>query len=802
MTNRTVEHPDREVLRAYGQGLLSPDSTVILEEHLAQCEGCCDLLDQVPGDSFLDRLRDADSVITVDPGEDTDTDGSGMAAAIPLELINHPRYRVLGLVGQGGMGAVYRAEHRRMERTVALKVINPGLMRHPTAVQRFEQEARAAARLDHANIVRAYDADQAGGLHFLVMEYVEGTGLADVVGERGSLPIAEACDHARQAALGLQHAHERGMVHRDIKPHNLMLLPDGLVKVLDFGLARLPRSADGPLAEIGPKGTLTGAGAVMGTADYIAPEQAADPRSADIRADIYSLGCTLFHLLTGRPPFPEGTVTEKLAQHVRGAFPSLTDLRPEVPPGLAGVVARMMATDPQQRYATPGEVAQALGRFCPPASRPPGTRKRHAWIAGLVLLSVPLFAAVVLLCLPTTRTDQPPTPDNVPQPEPRAEAPPPLSDEEAENLAEQAILRLGGQVSFNVPHPGTRSAAFVNLGRLPLTDADLQPVASFKRLRGLDLSNTPVTDAALAHVARLTRMTVLNLPRTRVRGPGLKHLAGLKELRLLDLDFSKVGDEGLQHLVGLPDLERLGLHSTRITDAGLVSIGQIRSLLQLRLSNTAITGQGLKHLTGLSRLTTLSLINARNVDDEGMKAVGQLRALESLELLGTRVTDKGLQHLAGLRKLSSLQLMLLKVTDSGLAVLEELPALQDLDLSHTGITDQGLKLLARHQRLRRLSLQHLSQVSDDGLKTLAALKGLEYLLLGGTPITDAGFRELARLPNLKVLGLGHTRITDASLQELARMQTLVNVDLTGASKVTAAGVGKLRKARPELRVTY
>jgi hypothetical protein len=204
----------RRSARAYGQGRLAPDAVTALEELLAGCTRCCELLELAPDDSFVNRLRAAGSTA---PGE-TSPGVSGEAPAIPPELIDHPRYRVLGLVGQGGMGAVYRAEHRRMQRLVALKVIHPRLMRNPAAVQRFHQEVRAAARLHHANIVHAYDADQAGGLHFLVMEYVEGTSLDQVVRQRGPLPVAEACAYARQAALGLQEAHERGMVHRDIKP--------------------------------------------------------------------------------------------------------------------------------------------------------------------------------------------------------------------------------------------------------------------------------------------------------------------------------------------------------------------------------------------------------------------------------------------------------------------------------------------------------------------------------------------------------------------------------------------------------
>ena len=204
-----------EELQAYAQGRLRRGQRA-LEEHLVGCRCCCEILANVPGDGFLLRLRGAAS----DAASRTAT-GEGHAAempasAIPVEMVDHPRYRVLDAIGRGGMGAVYRAEHRRMERAVALKFINPELTRQAAATERFQQEVRAAARLHHPNIVHAYDADQAGALHFLVMEYIEGKSLAELVHTRGRSP--RACDYIRQAAAGLQHAHEQGMVHRDIKP--------------------------------------------------------------------------------------------------------------------------------------------------------------------------------------------------------------------------------------------------------------------------------------------------------------------------------------------------------------------------------------------------------------------------------------------------------------------------------------------------------------------------------------------------------------------------------------------------------
>jgi Leucine-rich repeat (LRR) protein len=784
-----TEHPDWKDLQAYGQGRLPPETIVALEEHLAGCANCCELLAKAPTDNFLSQLRAAEDTLPHVPD-------------IPPQLIDHPRYRVLGRISQGGMGAVYRAEHRHMERLVALKIIHPGLLRNPAAVPRFQQEMRAAARLRHANIVTAHDADQAGGLHFLVMEYVEGTSLAELVREHGPLPIADACSYARQAALGLQHAHEQGMVHRDIKPQNLML-QDGVIKILDFGLARLAQTAEGPpMGEAVRRlsGPLTGVGAMMGTADYIAPEQAADPRSADIRADLYSLGCTLFHLLTGQPPFADAAMLEKLARHADTLLPLVISLRPEAPAGLDGTLARMTAKDPANRYRTPAEVAEALAPFCP-AGAAPLPRPRRLWpAAALTLLAAGLLGGFLVLSRGGDRGEGVP-PNDDRNLEPIVHENPLLKAEEAADRTAQAIQKLKGQITRDYQAPGKPVVSVRLLGPW-VTDANLQLLADSRQLRSLTLDRAPITDAGLEHLAGLTKLSGLVLSGTRVTDAGMKSVGEMKELHSLDLMATAVGDSGLKDLAGLTQLRTLSLSATKVTDAGMSVVGQLKNLTVLTLDDTTVTDVGLKILPNLTELSNLGLHGCRDVGDEGMKSVGQLKKMRSLNLYTTGVTDQGLKELAGLTRICSIQLGNLKVGDAGLQALAGLTDLQMLDLANTEVTDIGLKEAAKHRRLTHLNLIGVKTITDAGVKELAGLPKLQYLVLEGTNITDAAIKDLTPLPQLQHLILTKTSVTDAGIQELARCPRLAHLSLVGEGKVTDAGVVKLHKARPKLKIQH
>jgi WD40 repeat protein len=280
-------------------------------------------------------------------------------------------FEILEELGRGGMGIVYKARQllegpeTRQSRLVALKIIRKERLAHPETLQRFRREAQAAARLSHPNVVAVYGAEQVGDVHYLAMEFVPGVSLQHLVEQSGPLPVPQACDFVRQAALGLQHAAEMGLVHRDVKPANLMaLIPSGaplpprpLLKILDMGVARLSQLRDLP---DDPLTTLTRDGVVIGTPDYVAPEQLEDPRAVDIRADLYSLGCTFYFLLSGQVPFPGGTLIQKLDRQRWQTAPSVDQLRSEVPKVVAAVVRRLMAKHPDDRYATPAELTGAL----------------------------------------------------------------------------------------------------------------------------------------------------------------------------------------------------------------------------------------------------------------------------------------------------------------------------------------------------------------------------------------------------------------------------------------------------------
>ncbi|MBI2808871.1 MAG: protein kinase [Planctomycetes bacterium] len=416
----TITCPTSDQLAAFHAGRLSNDELELLAEHLENCASCQTALEagSTASDALIRELRHGQDdpfvnetgcqkaveqvEVLVGNGAVTmdQTSDAADTADIP-QGITLGKYRLHEEIGKGGMGKVYKATHSLLKRTVAIKVLPASRLKDAQAVARFRREIEAAGRLDHPHIVRTHDADEADGQHFLVMEWLAGEDLHHLVRRVGPLPVETACDFIRQAARGLDFAHQHGMVHRDVKPSNLYLVTSRererpeetpTVKVLDLGLALLH---DAPNEE-----GLTSTGEVMGTYDFIAPEQALETHSVDHRADIYSLGCTFYFLLTGHPPFPGKSGTKKLLAHQleEPAPIQRTDVSPEV----LAVLKKMMAKDPAQRFASMREAADALpshsekGAPHAAAERPRmRPTRRPVFLAAAILLSLAAVIALV-----------------------------------------------------------------------------------------------------------------------------------------------------------------------------------------------------------------------------------------------------------------------------------------------------------------------------------------------------------------------------------------------------------------------
>ncbi|MHB8736906.1 MAG: serine/threonine-protein kinase [Terriglobales bacterium] len=397
------------------------------------------------------------------------------------------------------MAGVYKAQHP-LGQIVAIKVLPPSKAKEPTLLGRFHRESRLALRLKHPNIVRAFQTGIDAGLNYLVMEYLEGETLEDVIARRGKMPPGEAVRLIYQALQGLQHIHAQGLVHRDLKPSNLMLVgaaPDNTLratlKILDIGLGRT--LFEEGTTEPGDPG-LTTEGVLLGTPDYMSPEQARDPRTADIRADIYSLGCVLYHLLAGQPPFPDTNVISQMIRHATEMPKALKELNPAVPDGLQQIVNWMLAKDAAQRYPTPERAAQALQVFlvagAEPLAAPEADPRMRPYLTWLEVESgkQPVMAAAASQAVPATK----PPSGTLP-----AAAKPPKLPRPAETPAQLERVRTGNRQKKkhrslpSVAAGGNAASPPIPAAEMPVQiDVELVPIvpapAAEKSARGLRLS--------------------------------------------------------------------------------------------------------------------------------------------------------------------------------------------------------------------------------------------------------------------------------------------------------------------------
>lgn len=627
------------------------------------------------------------------------------AAEVDLQIGN---YRLLEPIACGGMGTVYRAVHKDLNKIVAVKLLAPQRAGVASAVDRFRREMQALGRFSHPHVVSATDGGEDGGRFYLVMEYVEGLDLSAVVHRLGPLRVADAAELIRQAALGVQAIHRHGLVHRDVKPSNIMLSRDGTVKILDLGLSKFASLRD-------DEGELTQAGQVLGTKRFMAPEQFRTSR-VDSRADLYSLGASLWSLLYGDPPpLPEGAAPSGVAgESEPPASRPLHIRREDVPAELAEILQRFTARAPSDRPGAAGDLAAALQPFCEgsdlrgllmrardalgdsavsseshagrtPSSTPNGrTPRRLSWVVFLtVLVGTGALLAVAALSgklFPdsaqadyaggTTPNDDANDPERPKHESPDREQPAPdnpgkskrttqsLEDRQMEVAVALWVLKQGGRITRH-PHGDIRRLEDVP-GEGPF------------RVRKIGLWKANVADADLKQLQRLSMLDGLILPdNPEVTSNGLAHLSDIKTLRWLYLGRTGVDDAGLPHLKRLVRLESLGLGATAVTDAGLASIATLKRLRELQLNESRVTDAGVKHLQNLPALLHLNL-NSTAVTDEGLRSlVESAPQIQYLQLAHTEVSDAGVSHLKELRHLEELDLQKTAVTPQGVESLRQ-----------------------------------------------------------------------------------------------------------------------------------
>jgi serine/threonine protein kinase/Leucine-rich repeat (LRR) protein len=756
------------------------------------------------------------------------------------------RYKLLDLIGLGGMGAVYKAVQPSIGRIVALKVMNKQVLKQPKAIARFLREIRTAAAVDDPHIVRAIDADRDGDTYFLVMEYVTGRNLKLWLAQEHSLPVGWSCECIRQAALGLQHAFELGMVHRDIKPSNLLVTQgetDGipLVKILDLGLSRF-------VSETRDEGELTRSGQVLGTPDYIAPEQARNTKTADIRADIFSLGCALFELLTGRLPFPGENIMEKLMARASHDAPPVRMYRPEVPAELDAVVARMLARNPQFRYGTPAEVARALAPF-------------SIGTAGAVAApAMPAHSQADVSTQPSgdpallsTKASHEPTlsgfPVDLTHPAPKR-APRPVW-ETAEFWKQPRVRIAAGIVAGIVVLavigsliPRRKGAAASTAGKTEqhhkkhkhetteTIDEPTEPAAvesdpeRATALWILQQGGTVMTVAVPAHGAskpKPSKTDVANAQRhesakteelpkgplhiVEAKLPGelnldhadFERIAELPDLQSLDISGTRFAGVDLAVLQKLDSLTRLDLRGTQTTDEAIRYVRSLPNLQSLQLGATQISGATLDLLRSMKSLSDLGLEGTR-VSDGDLKHVAGMRQLTGLNLADTRVRGPGLFHLRRMKGLTSLDLGGLPMQNNAISHLKELTNLRYLRLSGSRVTDGDLAALSGITNLHELLLRSTG-VSGAGLKSLTWMAELEILDLEDTVVGDDGCKALSELSTLKSLNVQGSLVSDAGIPLFSALRSLESADLSG-TKATLQGVDSLRRALPNCKIEF
>ena len=647
-------------------------------------------------------------------------------------------YVLMEKIGAGGMGQVFKARHRRMDRLVAVKLLPAAMTKNKDAIARFEREVKAAAKLRHTNIVAADDADQANGVHFLVMELVEGIDLSALVKKNGPVSIEKAVNYIVQAARGLEFAHKKGVIHRDIKPANLLLDTEGTIKILDMGLARIH-------GEAGTQAELTATGAVMGTIDYMAPEQALSTKAADARADIYSLGCSLYYLLSGKATYDGETLMAKLLAHREQPIPDLRAVCPQVPDQLEAIFKTMVAKKTEDRYQTMTEVIAALegygggpsnSQISQPADTGPKSLVRDKPVSPQTV-AVP--ADITAAESQTSAKKEAAAKSKVTSSLSLVES---FSDADEFSQAPARSIR-----TRNLRRPGKKGkhALLQDQKKLLLIGGSILGVlillavvvSSFRTKDGKLIVAVNEPDA---EVEVLNEEGKVEITRKGDKGPiTISVVPGKHRLKIQKKGFAlvtkdfEVESNGTKSIsVTLVPLEPTV--ATTKADAAphdsTVTADRNAAEWVLSIGGKVVVnydyGRQIKAVSELPKeeffVANIWLAENQKVTDRDLPRFKACQGLWLLDLVGTQVTDAGLAHVkeyVTAQGLGEVYLGNTSITDSGLAHLADCTGMHQLWIFNTAVTDAGLNHLKRMKQMTRLAAQG-TRVTEAGVQKLAA----------------------------------------------------------------------------------
>jgi tRNA A-37 threonylcarbamoyl transferase component Bud32 len=679
----------------------------------------------------------ASDATVVGPDNLANTIAGGNASAHTQQSTAYGRlgtYELLEKLGEGGMGAVYKARHTKLGRIMAVKVLSHHALKDANAIARFEREMLAVGGIHHPNIVQAFDAGEANGVHYLAMEYVDGKDLQAHLEEKGPLSIVSACKVIQQAAKGMAAAHALGLVHRDLKPGNLFVTKTGQVKVLDLGLALVPSGEN--------QAALTSNGSWFGTPDYMAPEQWESTHHVDARADLYALGCTLFCLLVGRPPYGtevNATTASKMIAHSVNESPDLQVARPAVPQELALLYKRLMAKKPEDRLATAQELVEQLNPFV--SKKESSGIKTPAPAAPLALVQNPHVNQVAALHQPPRRR---------------------YRTAIAASGGAAALFLLGVIIVTIVNKDGTKSSFRVAEG--VETNVQAAPGST------VTITQEPAGDTAVPMDIRAVIRNVLepggcsveiNLPVNEQRS----------ENRALNTpeDVDALPSAELR-IVGV------SLTGNAASESGLKAVSGIKSIKWLTVNECdSLSLEAFDAIGSLEELEDIFLNGCWYFDDDRLLKIIKLQKLHTASFWYNSLSDRGIALLNSFPNLRYAQLGGGKYSGIGLTNLKPMPFVESIFFFESKITDGALFDISRvFANARELSFSH-TNISGSTLEQLASMRFLTRLELVQVPLNETAIGNLDRLEGLKVLNVWGAKLPRDAINEFCKKHPDCNV---------------------------